>query len=254
MSELITRRKLITTGLATAAGVTGVAAAAKIADRYGLIPPDHSGIFGAGETLTYAAQRILMSRHSMAREFSRGEISQVIPVNGKHPETEEYKRLLAGDFADWKVTIDGLVARPTSFSLADLKRFPAYTQITHQACEEGWSFIAEWKGVRLSDVLNAVGIAPQAKWVFYFSIDKDWWDSLDVPDAMHPQTFLAFGMNGKEIPLDHGAPVRLRVPRQLGYKSLKFVNRITVTDTMKGIGDGLGSASPSAGYSWYAGI
>ncbi len=254
MSELITRRKLITTGLATAAGLAGVAAAAKIADRYGFIPPDHRGIFGAGETLTYAAQRILMSRHSMAREFSRSEISKVVPVNGKHPQTDEYQRLLAGGFADWKLTIDGLVARPASFSLADLKRLPAYTQITHQACEEGWSFIAEWKGVRLSDVLNAVGIAPQAKWVFYISIDKDWWDSIDVPDAMHPQTFLAFGMNGQEIPLDHGAPIRLRVPRQLGYKSVKFVNHITVTDTMKGIGDGLGSGSPSAGYSWYAGI
>jgi len=254
MSELITRRKLITTGLATAAGLAGVATAAKIADRYGFIPPDHRGIFGAGETLTYAAQRILMSRHSMAREFSRAEISKVTPVNGKHPQTDEYQRLLAGGFADWKLTIDGLVSRPTSFSLADLKRFPAYTQITHQACEEGWSFIAEWKGVRLSDVLNAVGIAPQAKWVFYISIDKDWWDSIDVPDAMHPQTFLAFGMNGQEIPLDHGAPIRLRVPRQLGYKSVKFVNHITVTDTMKGIGDGLGSASPAAGYSWYAGI
>jgi DMSO/TMAO reductase YedYZ molybdopterin-dependent catalytic subunit len=254
MSELITRRKLITTGLATAAGLAGVTTAAKIADRYGFIPPDHRGIFGAGETLTYAAQRILMSRHSMAREFSRAEISKVTPVNGKHPQTDAYQRLLAGGFADWKLTIDGLVSRPTSFSLADLKRFPAYTQITHQACEEGWSFIAEWKGVRLSDVLNAVGIAPQAKWVFYISIDKDWWDSIDVPDAMHPQTFLAFGMNGQEIPLDHGAPIRLRVPRQLGYKSVKFVNHITVTDTMKGIGDGLGSASPAAGYSWYAGI
>jgi len=245
---------LITTGLATVAGASGLEIAARMADRYGLIPPDHHGLFGAGETLTYAAQRILTSHHSLAREFSRSEISKVIPVNGKHPETDDYQRLLAGGFADWKLTIDGLVARPTSFSVADLQRFPAYSQITHQACEEGWSFIAEWKGVRLADVLNAVGIAPNARWAFFFSIQKDWWDSLDVPDAMHPQTFLALGMNGQELPIDHGAPIRLRVPRQLGYKSLKFLNRVTITDTTKGIGDGLGSASPSAGYSWYAGI
>ncbi len=253
MSELLTRRKLITTGLAAAASASGLGVAAHLANRYGLIPPDHSGIYGVGETLTYAAHRILTSGHSLAREFDRSQISKVIPVNGKRPEVDTYQRLLAGGFADWRLTIDGLVDRKSSFSLADIKRFPSHTQITHQACEEGWSFIAEWTGARLSDVLNAAGVLPQAKWVFFFTFDR-WWDSLDVPDALHPQTFLAYGMNGQEIPTDHGAPVRLRVARQLGYKSLKYLSRITVTDTMKGIGDGLGSGSPSAGYSWYAGI
>jgi DMSO/TMAO reductase YedYZ molybdopterin-dependent catalytic subunit len=253
MTERVTRRKLITTGLAAAAGATGLGVAARLADRYGLIPPDHGGIYGAGETLTYAAHRILTSPHSLAREFDRSQISKVIPVNGKRPEVETYQRLLADGFADWKLTIDGLVARPTSLTLADLQRFPMHTQITHQACEEGWSFIAEWTGARLSDVLNTVGILPQARWIFFFTFDQ-WWDSLDIPDAMHPQTFLAYGMNGKEMPTDHGAPVRLKVARQLGYKSLKYLSRITVTETMKGIGDGLGSGSPSAGYSWYAGI
>jgi DMSO/TMAO reductase YedYZ molybdopterin-dependent catalytic subunit len=177
----------------------------------------------------------------------------VIPVNGKAPQVDSYQHLLVRGFADWRLTIDGLVARPSSFSLADLKRFPVHSQITHQACEEGWSFIAEWAGARLSDVLQAVGVQPRAKWVFFFTYDQ-WWDSLDIPDALHPQTFLAYGMNNQEIPTDHGAPVRLRVARQLGYKSLKYLSRITVTDTMKNIGDGLGSGSPSAGYSWYAGI
>jgi DMSO/TMAO reductase YedYZ molybdopterin-dependent catalytic subunit len=253
MSELLTRRKLITTGLAAAAGASGLGVAAYLAKRYNLVPPDHGGIYGVGETLTYAAHRILTSGHSLAREFDRSQISKVIPVNGKHPEVDDYQHLLAGGFADWKLTIDGLVDRPSSFSLADLKRFPSHTQITHQACEEGWSFIAEWRGARLSDVLHSVGVQPQAKWVFFFTFDK-WWDSLDIPDALHPQTFLAYGMNGVEIPLDHGAPLRLKVARQLGYKSLKYLSRITVTDTMKNIGDGLGSGSPSAGYSWYAGI
>jgi DMSO/TMAO reductase YedYZ molybdopterin-dependent catalytic subunit len=254
MSELLTRRRLITTGLAAAAGASGLALAARLADRYGLIPPDHRGLFGAGETLTYAAHRILTAHHSLAREFDRSQISKVIPVNGKHPEVEAYERLLAGGFTDWRLTINGLVDRPSSFSLADLKRFPSHSQITHQACEEGWSFIAEWTGARLSDVLNSVGVLPQAKYVFFFTFQDNWWDSLDMPDAFHPQTFLAYGMNGQELPTDHGAPVRLKVARQLGYKSLKYLSRITVTDTAKNIRDGLGSGNPADGYSWYAGI
>ncbi len=253
MSELLTRRKLITTGLAAAAGASGLAVAARLADRYGLIPPDHGGIFGVGETLTYAAQRILMSHHSLAREFNGSQISKVIPVNGKPPENEPYQRLLGGKFAEWRLVVDGLVARPSSFSLAELKRFPSRTQITHQACEEGWPFIAEWTGVPLSYVLNLVGVRPQAKYAVFFTFDKGW-DSLDMPDAWHPQTLLAYGMNGEELPTPHGAPVRLRVTRQLGYKSLKYLSRITVTDTVKNIGKGLGSTAPEFGYSWYAGI
>jgi DMSO/TMAO reductase YedYZ molybdopterin-dependent catalytic subunit len=253
MSDLVSRRKLITVGLGAAAGVSGLAIAAKLADRYGLIPPDHGGIFGAGETLTYAAQRILTSHHSLAREFNRSEISKVIPVNGKPPETEPYRRLLAGNFADWRLRVDGLVARPTSFSLAELKRYPSRTNITHQACEEGWSFIAEWTGVPLSYVLNLVGVSPKARFVVFFPFD-DSWDSLDMADALHPQTVLAYGMNGQEMPTGHGAPLRIRVPRQLGYKNVKYLSRITVTDTMKTIGKGMGSAAPEYGYSWYAGI
>jgi hypothetical protein len=253
MSELISRRKLITTGLATAAGVGGLAVAYRIADHYRLIPPDHGGIFGAGETLTYAAQRVLMSHHSLAREFNRSEISKVHPINGAPPETEPYQRLLAGKFVDWRLVVDGLVARPSSFSLEELKRFPMQTNITHQACEEGWSFIAEWAGVPLSFVLNVVGVSTKAKYVVFFAFDASW-DSLDMPDAYHKQTILAYGMNGQEIPTGYGAPLRLRVPRQLGYKSVKYLSRITVTDTMKNIGKGLGSISPEYGYSWYAGI
>jgi DMSO/TMAO reductase YedYZ molybdopterin-dependent catalytic subunit len=254
MSDLLTRRRLIATGLGAAAGAAGLAVAARLADRYSLIPPDYSGLFGVGETLTYAAHRILTAHHPLAREFDRSQISKVIPVNGKHPEKEVYTRLLAGGFSDWRLTVDGLVARPSSFSLADLKRFPLHTQITHQACEEGWSFIAEWIGARLSDVLNSVGVLPQAKWVFFFTFQDGWWDSLDLPDAFHPQTFLAYGMNGQELPTDHGAPVRLKVARQLGYKNLKYLSRITVTETAKNIRDGLGSGNPAEGYSWYAGI
>ena len=250
---MITRRKLITTGLAAIGGASGLAVASKLADRYGLIPPDSGGIYGVGETFTYAAQRILMSHHSLAREFDRSAISKIAPVNGEPPENETYQRLLASNFAEWRLTIDGLVARPSSFSLAELQRFPSRSQITHQACEEGWSFIAEWIGIPLSYVLSLVGVHPNAKYVVFFPFDRNW-DSLDLPDAFHPQTLLAYGMNGEEIPTGHGAPVRLRVARQLGYKSVKYLSRITVTDTLKNIGNGLGSVSPEVGYSWYAGI
>ena len=254
MNDQFSRRRLITAGLATAAGVSGLAVAAKIADHYGLLAPDHGGIFGVGESLTYGAQRLLMSsRHSMAREFNRSEISKVHPVNGKPPETQPYQRLLARKFADWRLTFDGLVARPSAFSLDELRRMPSRTNITHQACEEGWSFIAEWTGVPLSYVLNLVGTQPHAKWVVFRPFDWSW-DSLDMAEALHPQTLLAYGMNGGEIPTDYGAPLRVRVPRQLGYKSVKFLRRITVTDSLKNVEDGLGSASPAAGYSWFAGI
>lgn len=248
------RRKLITRGLTAVAGVSGLAVAAKIADHYGLIPPDWGGVWGAGETLTYAAQRILTSHHSMAREFNRSEISKVAPINGKHPQTDPYERLRHAGFVDWRLTVDGLVTRPSSFSLAELKSFPSRSQITHQACEEGWSFIAEWIGVPLSYVLNRVGISERAKFVVFFTFDQRWWGSLDLPDAFHPQTFLAYGMNGEDLPTDHGAPLRVRAARQLGYKSIKYLSRITVTDTMKNIGDGRGSSAPGHGFSWYAGI
>jgi DMSO/TMAO reductase YedYZ molybdopterin-dependent catalytic subunit len=253
MSGLVSRRKLITRGLAAAAGVSGLAVAARLASAYGLIPPDSGGIWGLGETLTYATQRLLMAHHSLAREFNRSEISKVVPVSGPPPKTEPFERLLAGGFADWRLTIDGMVARPSTFSLEQLKRLPSRSQITHQACEEGWSFIAEWTGVPLSYVLNLVGINPQAKFVVFFPYDESW-DSLDLPDAFHPQTFLAYGLNGQDLPTPHGAPLRLRVARQLGYKSVKYLSHITVTDSLKNIGKGLGSASPEYGYSWFAGI
>jgi len=250
MSNL-SRRKLITTGLVATAGPSGLAVAHSLARRYGLIPPDHGGIYGAGETLTYASQRLL-TRHSLAREFPRNQISKAPLANGEPPKDKAFRRLQEGAFADWRLTVDGMVARPTSFTVADLKSYPSRSQITHLACEEGWSFIAEWIGVPLFHVLERVGILPQARYVVYFSIQRDWWDSIDMADALHPQTFITYGMNGGDLPVGHGGPIRLRVPRQLGYKSVKYIARITVTDSLKAFGYGPGSAAPE--YAWYAGI
>ena len=252
MSNL-TRRKMITAGVAATAGASGLGVAASLARRYGLIPPDHSGIYGPGETLTYAFQRMLTS-HSLAREFPRSQISNPPFANPVDPLGEGFKRLQAGAFVDWRLAIDGMVARPASFSLAELRSYPSRSQITHLACEEGWSFIAEWIGAPLSHVLEVVGIQPQARYVVYFSFQRDWWDSIDMADALHPQTLVTYGMNGGDLPVGHGGPLRLRVPRQLGYKNVKYITRLTVTDSLKRFGQGLGSASPEAGYAWYAGI
>jgi DMSO/TMAO reductase YedYZ molybdopterin-dependent catalytic subunit len=253
MSRLITRRKVITTALTALGGASGLAFAARLADRYGLIPPDHAGLYGAGETLTYASHRLFTARASLAREFTPDQISMVAPVNGPPPTLFDYQQLLRRGFTNWRLDVDGLVARPSSFSLADLRAFPMSRQITHQACEEGWSFIAEWIGAPLSDVLNYVGVSSRARYVVFYAYDDDW-ESIDMADATHPQTLLAYGMNGNELPAGHGAPLRLRVPRQLGYKSIKYLAQITVVDSLKDVGDGSGSSAPGVGYSWYAGI
>ena len=249
----LSRRKLIATGLTAAAGVAGVGVAVRLAEEYGLVPPDHGGIYGLGETLTYASQRLL-TRHSLAREFPPSMISKPPFVNELAPPTDAFKRLQAGGFADWRLSVNGMVARPASFSLDQLKSYPSGSQITMVQCEEGWSYIAEWIGVPLSQILQAVEVHPQARYVVYFSIDPDWWESIDMADALHPQTFLTYGMNGDELPVGSGGPLRLRVPRQLGYKSVKYITHMTVTDSLKGFGKGLGSASPEGGYAWYAGI
>src|SRR5271168_819498 len=202
----ISRRKMIKAGLAATAGVSGLGVAARMAQSYGLVPPDHGGIYGLGETLTYASQRLL-TRHSLAREFPRSQISNPPVANEVAPPNAAYKRLQARGFADWRLSVDGMVARPASFSLAELKSFPERSQITHLACEEGWSYIAKWTGVPLSHVLDVAGALPQARYIVYHSFQSDWWDSIDMADALHPQTLIAHGMNGGELPVGFGGPL-----------------------------------------------
>jgi DMSO/TMAO reductase YedYZ molybdopterin-dependent catalytic subunit len=254
MSSFFTRRRFIKGAVTTAIGASAAGTGAYLANRYNLIPPDHGGILGIGETLTYAAHRVLLHRQPLAREFSRSDISKNFPaINTVLPEDDAYRQDMTRGFSDWRLAVDGLVARPHDFSLAELKGLPPRTQITEHICEQGWSAIAEWTGVPLFWVLKIVGIQPQAKYVFITSVDG-WWDSLDMADAFHPQTLLAYGMNGRELPVPHGAPVRLRVERQLGYKNLKYVSSITITDTAKDFGKGQGAEGAENGYSWYAGI
>jgi len=255
MSRLLTRRKLIVGSAATVASASSVGAAIHFAGRYGLIPPDHTGILGVGKTLTYASHRLLTSGQSLAREFKRSEVSKVHPVNGIPPDNETYRAWLANGFDGWRLTVDGLVARPMSFSLDELKSLPMENHITLHACEEGWSYIAEWIGVRLSHVLDLVGTRPEARYVVFTPFENSnnrvsrvLWSSIDMAEALHPQTQLAYGMNGEELPAGHGAPIRLRLARQLGYKNTKYLSRITLTDDMAAAND------PARRGPWYGGI
>jgi DMSO/TMAO reductase YedYZ molybdopterin-dependent catalytic subunit len=255
MSRLLTRRTLVTAGLTTAAGASGLGAAIHFAGRYALIPPDHGGILGVGETLTYSAQRVLTSGYSLAREFKRSDISKFPVVNGPAPVGETFRALAADGFKDWRLQVEGLIARPTSFSLEELKRLPMESHIMLHACEQGWSYIAEWIGVRLSSVLDLVKTRPEARYVAFIPFANPrqttgevrvQWESIDLADALHPQTLLAYGMNGGALPPDFGAPVRLRMGRQLGYKNTKYLSRIIVTDDMDLYRKGPGT--------WYGGI
>jgi len=245
----ITRRSLLASGIAAASA--GLVVSSR---RAGLIPPDWRGPYGAGETLSYAAHR-LVGRDALAREFPREMISARPFANTIYPPLDEsFERQHAEHLENWRLQVEGEVDRAASFSLGELRAMERRSQITEVACEEGWSYIAEWAGTPLATVLNAVGVRSTARYVVYFSPDPAWWESIDIDEAMHPQTLLAWEMNGVDLPVPFGGPLRMRVPRQLGYKSVKFVNRIVVADSVAGFGDGTGQSDANKGYAWYAGI
>ena len=249
-TELFTRRKVLIAGLASAGGL--------LLPRYfkGL-PPTYGNILRMGDNVTYAAHRALLPGQSLVKEYSHKDITSFPAIGTTNPGalnrgnlTDEYARLQRSAFAGWHLSVEGLVASPRTYSLADLKQFPSRTQITRHTCEEGWSAIAEWTGVPLRRVLESAGILPTARFVSFYSYD-DWDDSIDLLDALHPQTILAYGLNGRDLSVPHGAPVRLRVEKQLGYKSMKFLRRIVVRDTFD---DGGKKGNIQNGWSWYAGI
>jgi DMSO/TMAO reductase YedYZ molybdopterin-dependent catalytic subunit len=248
----ITRRSLLAGGVVAAGAALGAALNAA-GRRFGLVPPDSGGFYGPGETLAYAAHRVF-GRNAMAREFPPSMISARPFANAISRPTEAFKRHQATNFATWRLTVQGLVSQPRTLSLAELRAMEVRSQITEVVCEEGWSYVAEWTGTPLATVLNAIGVRPEARYLVYYSSDPDWWESIDIDEAMHSQTLLAWGMNGADLPVPFGGPLRLRVPRQLGYKSVKFLDRLVLTDTLEGFGDGSGQSAANAGYAWYAGI
>ncbi|HYU97697.1 MAG TPA: molybdopterin-dependent oxidoreductase [Pyrinomonadaceae bacterium] len=249
-NQLITRREALITGLTAMGGLLLSGCAKKL-------PPTYGNILRMGDNLTYAAHQALLARDSLVKEYSHKDISSFPATGTTNPAdpnspyfSELYGNLQRGAFADWRLSIEGLVTRPGSYSLADLKRFPSRTQITRHVCEEGWCAIAEWTGVPLSRVLDAAGMMPTARFVSFYSYDQ-WADCIDLFDALHPQTLLAYGMNGRDLAIPHGAPVRLRVERQLGYKSMKYLQRIVVREEFD---DGGKSGNIQNGWSWYVGI
>lgn len=217
-------------------------------------------VLRSGEGLTMRAQRLITDRNALAREFSEADMSPVFRTNGtRMPQSPEYQAHLASNFADWRLEIGGLVAKPLSLSLAQLRSLPARTQITRHDCVEGWSAIGKWHGPPLGMILRAAGIRSNARFIVFHCADNfgphPYYESIDLIDAFHPQTILAWGMNGQVLAVGHGAPIRLRVERQLGYKHAKYVMRIEAVESLDGIHGGKGGFwEDRADYEWYAGI
>ena len=221
-------------------------------------------VVASAESLTMRVQRFLQGRNALAREFSEADISPSFRVNGSSsPDSDEYLELSEGNFVNWRLKVDGLVDRPQDFSLADLKVLASRTQITRHDCVEGWSAIGKWTGVPLATVLKTAGIRPTARYAVFHCADElektldgsgQYYESIDLIDAFHPQTILAYQMNGKDLSIGHGAPLRLRVERQLGYKQAKYIMRIELVDSFAGFWGGNGGYWEDRGYEWYAGI
>ena len=223
--------------------------------------PTVAALLEGAEGLTRRVQQALRPRRSMAREFTEADRSPVFPTNGTtSPEDLEYQTLAASGFAAWQLEVGGLVERPARFSLEDLRRLPSRTQITRHDCVEGWSAIAKWTGVPLGTILDQVGVGPRARYVVFHCADSmdgtgnRYYESIDFDDALHPQTILAYEINDRPLPVEYGAPLRLRVERQLGYKMAKYVMRVELVETFAAIGRGRGGYWEDRGYEWYAGI
>ena len=226
-------------------------------------------VLASAQAWTLHSQRFLLSGGAMAKEFAVADLSPRFKANGTlHPSGDEYAQHADTGFADWRLRIDGLVARPMSLSMAELRALPSRTQITRHDCVEGWSAIGQWTGVPLGLLLKSAGLAPGARYAVFYCADNlegepakggeqapgQYYESVALADALHPQTLVAYAMNGKPLEIAHGAPLRLRVERQLGYKHAKYVQRIQVTDTLDGINGGKGGYWEDRGYEWYAGI
>lgn len=221
-------------------------------------------ILEGANDLTYRVQRLLGGGHTMAQEFSEADIRQPQRPNGiTAPGDDIYKGLLARDFADWRLEVSGLVERPLSLSRDKLIAMPSRTQITRHDCVEGWSCIAKWTGVPLSLILDEAKVKPTARYVVFHCLDTiernlsgdiKYYGSVDLVDAYHPQTILAYGLNGKPLPVENGAPLRARIERQLGYKMPKYIHRIELVDSFAPIGLGKGGYWEDRGYDWFGGI
>jgi len=250
----LTRRRLIGS---LGAGAGGLLLSG--CDRIDASPTVQS-LLGLGEKATFGAQRIVTDRAALAPEYGAADMSPTFRTNGnRDPGTPEYAAHVANGFADWRLAVDGLVASPLALSLAQIRGLPRRTQITRHDCVEGWSAIGQWTGLPLGMLLKQAGLRSSARYIVFHCADffgsRPYYESIDLIDAFHPQTILAWAMNGQTLDVGHGAPLRLRVERQLGYKQAKYVMRVEAVASLAGIGGGKGGFwEDVSGYQWYAGI
>ena len=257
-------RRGLLTGIAATAGAIVLAGC----DRLDTLAQQGSwfrdNVLHLGEDFNRTVQRFFLKPDTLAREFGEADISKDFKANGTtDPDDPAYRALAANDFADWRLEVGGLVERPMTFSLADLRAMPSRTQVTRHDCGEGWCCIGKWTGVPLALVLEKVGVKPEGRYVLFTCADTleqtlddtgRYYETLGFEDAYHPQTILAYAMNGEKLTIPHGAPLRVRVERQLGYKMAKYVMKIDVIADYSGISRGSGGFWEDRGYDWYAGI
>jgi DMSO/TMAO reductase YedYZ molybdopterin-dependent catalytic subunit len=253
MTAILTRRALVT------AGAAGAGLLLSGCDKLAAQPAFRKILF-SGDTLNMGLQRALSDRGALAPEFRPDQMSPLFRTNGTaNPNTPAYNALAAGHFADWRLQVGGLVRSPLSLSLADLAALPQRAQITRHDCVEGWSAIGKWQGPLLGTVLKLAQVRGGARYIVFRCADfingSAYYESIDLIDAFHPQTIMAWAMNDQRLGVGHGAPLRLRVERQLGYKQAKYVMGIDAVASLDGIGKGKGGYwEDNVDYDWYAGI
>jgi DMSO/TMAO reductase YedYZ molybdopterin-dependent catalytic subunit len=254
MSLTITRRGLLAAGAATA-GSTLLAGCDRLYEGLSARP-----LLDFGQLMSLRAHRLLLAAQPLVREYTLADISPDFPPNGTEmPRGAGYFELMISQFANWRLTVDGLVTKPLSLSLDEIKQLPARTQVTQHSCDEGWTAIGQWTGVPLAQLLRMAELKPETRYIVFHCLDEMtqdafYYESIDLFDAFHPQTILAYGMNGGGLPVQHGAPLRLRVERQIGYKNAKYVTRVEAVDRLNGLAGGKGGFWPDRGYQWYAGL
>ncbi len=253
MSGLISRRALVG-GAAAGAGLL-LSGCDKLAQNQSF----REVLFSA-ENVHRWTQQALSNRNSLAKEFRPDQMSPVFRANGTlNPGTPDYTAMVADKFANWKLKVTGLVNRPLELSLAQLQSMPSRTQITRHDCVEGWSAIGKWQGPQLGNILKTAGLKDNARFIIFHCADlyrgSNYYESVDLFDAFHPQTILAYLMNDKPITVPHGAPIRLRAERLLGYKQAKYVMGVEAVASLDGIGLGKGGYwEDHVDYDTYAGI
>lgn len=260
MTRLTLSRRRFLTGATVAATAPLAGCFDSLGDRQSAV----RGVLETANSLTYRVQRMLLSSDDLAREYAESEIRQPQRPNGTtSPRDAAYQDLAASDFRGYRLTIGGLVEMPRGFGLDEIRAMPSRTQITRHDCVEGWSCIAKWTGVPLALVLDQAKVQPEARFVVFECFDTmetgftgpiRYYESIDLRDARHPQTILAYGLNGQALPVANGAPLRVRIERQLGYKMAKYIRSITLASDIAAFGEGNGGYWEDRGYEWFAGI